>query len=224
MIDIVVSDDPALPVLEKVAEEIAYRWGDWLPFEDAYQSAWVWRISHPTVVQTYLDDEDMKRGMNGLERHVRDYLLALARKEKAAICGYSVDDEVFYTPAVVAELLPLTLDIEAALLPAAPADSDSGGGRVRNPYGQGDYLASLLDVRRAWVETPFRNDESRLIEARFCEGLEYGHIAASFSLEVDEVKRQIAIGLRRMTNHLGGFPGRLCAVDCPDCIERTTDL
>ena len=62
------------------------------------------------------------------------------------------DAQVFYSEEQVAEILPLTFDIPAAMLAAAAPDKESGG-RSRNPYGQGDYLVTLIDIRRAWQRT-----------------------------------------------------------------------
>ena len=38
--------------------------------------------------------------------------------------------------------------------------------------------------------------------------------------EVDEVKKRVAMGLRRLSNYLGGLPARQCPNDCPDCKQR----
>lgn len=211
IIEIPVSNDPVLYVIERTAADLAGR--GWVPFEDLYQEGWVWRLSHPVTVQALVDE-----GGRALDQRIRGYLTEFWRREKAAVSGYSVDDEAFYTPETVAKLLPLTLDIEAALISAR--DSDSDGGRVRNPHGQGDFLTSLIDVSTAWTRTKFRGSEARLIEMHFCDGMEYEHIAGSTAMSVDDVKKRIAVGLRRMVNHLGGWPGRACPADCPDCIER----
>jgi hypothetical protein len=206
--------DPALPILERAAAEVAYHYKDFVSEEDLYQEAWLWRLRHPKLVESHLGKE--RPDVSGLQRLVRSYLEALARREKAACRGYHPDDESFYSPAVIAELLPMTLDIEAALLPAAA--SDDAPGRGSNPHGQGDFVASLLDVRDAWINTAFRGDEARLIEARFCDDMAWGHIAASFGLKEEDVKRKVSVGLRRMSEHLGGLPSRGCPSGC-ECRE-----
>jgi hypothetical protein len=207
--------DPALAVLEKAALSVAYSYKDWISEADLYQSAWEWRLRHPVLVSSFMDREE-GADVKGLERVIRSYLESVGRKEKALACGYHPDDEMFYRPAVIAELLPMVFDIEASLLPAAP--SDDAPGRGSNPHGQGDFVASLLDVRQAWLTTPFRGDESRMIEARYVDDMEWDHLAASFGVEVEDAKRTVAIGLRRMANQLGGLPARACSVDC-ECKE-----
>ena len=209
--------DPALEVLSAAAHAVHYHFEDYVDNDDLYHEAWVWRLQHPLLVSSFLDKEQLD--VNGLQRVVEGYLTSLARRERALTLGYHPDDEQFYTPRVVAELLPLTLDIESALLPSAASDG-AGGAKSKNPHGQSDFVASLLDVRRAWIETAFRRDEARLIEAHFIDDMTYEHISASFGLDVEEVKKRIAIGLRRMSEYLGGLPARQCPSDCPDCNPR----
>jgi hypothetical protein len=203
--------DPALEVLAIAAESVAYKYSDYVSEETMYQDAWEWRMRHLTLVASFLDKEG-GADINGLQRVVKSYLDSVARAEKALVCGYHVDDEAYYRPAVIAELLPICLDIEAALLPSAPVDDAPGRGG--NPHGQGDFVASLLDVREAWTSTAFRGDEMQLIKARFVEDLEWGHIAASFGIDVETAQKRVAIGLRRMAERLGGLPSKSCPAGC----------
>lgn len=211
-----VYSDPALEVLAKAASDVAYRFGDFISEHDLYQEAWLWRLRHPTLVKSFLEPAEGQPDMSGLNRVVRSYLESVARKERALCRGYHPDDETYYSPKVVAELLPMVFDIEAALLPAAA--SDDAPGRGSNPHGQGDFVASLLDVRNAWITTAFRGDEARLIESRFVDDMSWEHIAASFQIDVEDAKRTVSIGLRRMSERLGGLPPRACRVDC-ECRE-----
>lgn len=208
--------DPALEVLERAAGAVAYHYKDYIGEDDLYQTAWVWRLRHPVLVKSFLEPEEGEPNVSDLERVVKSYLQSVARKEKALFCGYHQDDECFYSPKVVAELLPLVFDIEAALLPSAP--TDDAPGRGSNPHGQGDFVTSLLDVREAWTNTAFRGDEMQLIRARYIEDLEWAHVAASFGIELEDAQRRVAIGLRRMSEFLGGLPPKTCPVAC-ECKE-----
>jgi len=207
--------DPALEVLARAAESVAYKYDDFVSFETMYQEAWEYRIRHVTLVASFLNREEGP-DMRGLERVIRSYLESVARSEKALVSGYHVDDEAYYTPKVVAELLPLCLDIEAALLPSAP--TDDAPGRGGNPHGQGDFVTSLLDVREAWTTTAFRGSEMQYINAHFVEDMSWELIAATYGVDVEEVQRRTAIGLRRMSEALGGLPSKQCAATC-ECRE-----
>lgn len=203
--------DPALEVLARAAESVAYKYDDYVSAETMYEDAWLWRIRHVALVSSFLDKEE-GADMRGLEKVVRSYLESVARAEKALVCGYHTDDEAYYTPRVVAELLPVCLDIEAALLPSAP--TDDAPGRGGNPHGQGDFVTSLLDVREAWTNTAFRGSEMRLIEARYVEDREWPQIAAMYGMEVEDVQRTVSIGLRRLSEFLGGLPSKRCKPGC----------
>lgn len=203
--------DPALEVLARAAESISYKYDDYVSPETMYEEAWLWRIRHVALVGSFLEKEG-GADMSGLERVVKSYLDSVARAEKALVCGYHVDDEAYYTPRVVAELLPVCLDIEAALLPSAP--TDDAPGRGGNPHGQGDFVTSLLDVREAWTSTAFRGSEMSYIKSRYVEDQPIELIAASFGTTVEQVNRGLAIGLRRMSEYLGGLPSKRCADGC----------
>lgn len=146
-----------------------------------------------------LDNLEELTDVSDLDKVVRAYLETVAREEKAKALGYAPSDEVFYTPMVVAKLLPVALELEDALQPSYDPEADHRGG---GDYG--DFVASLLDVRRAWIGVAFRRDEMRLIEARFVNDWEYDRIAAAYSMDEEEVSKQIARGLRRMVDFLGG--------------------
>jgi DNA-directed RNA polymerase specialized sigma24 family protein len=210
------SNSVAYDVALRCAESVHYHHKDYTTVDDLYQSAWEYLLRHPVMWSQFEEAEDRVMAERTLDRIVMDHLRGIARREKAERSGYHVDDECTYSPKVIAELLPMTFAIESALLPAAA--SDDAPGRGGNPHGQGDFVASLLDVRNAWITTAFRGDEARLIEARFVDDMSVEHIAASFSTTPDEVKKQLARGLRRMVERLGGLPSRGCPGDC-ECRE-----
>ena len=203
--------DPALEVLARAAESVAYKYSDYVSEETMYEDAWLWRIRHVSLVNSFLSKEE-GADVRGLERVVRSYLESVARQEKALVSGYHVDDEAYYTPRIIAELLPMVFDIEAALLPSAP--TDDAPGRGGNPHGQGDFVTSLLDVREAWTNTAFRGSEMQYVKARYVDDMSWDLIAATHSVDVEEVQKRTAIGLRRMSEKLGGLPSKQCAGTC----------
>lgn len=216
VLDINLSLDPALPHLERCSAATERRFLLWVSEEFLYEEAYAWRLRHPVLVDTLLKEGKV----NELERHVMDYLTGVARAEKAKTCGYHPDDESFYTPGVIAQLLPMTLDVAGAVLTAAPPDRDEGG-RTNNPHKQSDFISMLADVARAWATTPLNRTESRVIEMRFLDDMDYDHIAASLQMEKEDVEKAAARGLRRLCDRLGGLPTKKgCPSECIDCEER----
>ena len=126
----------------------------------------------------------------------------MARAEKARILGYHIDDEVFYTPKVIAVLLPTALDLEDALAPTFDPTVEHTGSGGGGHYG--DLATSLIDVRSAWANTAFRGSEMQLIKARYVDDLEWDHIAASYGMTLEAVQLEVIRGLRRLMNTLGG--------------------
>lgn len=150
-----------------------------------------------------LENMEALSNVSDLDRIVRAYLEQVARDEKAKTLGYDPYDEQFYTPAVVGKLLPVALELEDALQPSYDPEAEHRGG---GDYGE--FVASLLDVRRAWIGTAFRGDEMRVLEMRFVQDRPYSQIAAMLNADLEEVEKQASRGLRRMTNFLGGSDPR----------------
>lgn len=150
-----------------------------------------------------LANEEALTDVSDLDKVVRAYLEQVARDEKAKALGYAPSDEQFYTPMVVAKLLPIALELEDALQPSYDPEADHRGG---GDYGE--FVASLLDVRRAWINSAFRNSEMAILKRRFVEDQDWTFIAATLGMEMEEVQKQATRGLRRMVNFLGGTDPR----------------
>lgn len=150
-----------------------------------------------------LANEEALTDVSDLDKVVRAYLESVARDEKAKALGYAPSDEQFYTPMVVAKLLPIALELEDALQPSYDPEADHRGG---GDYGE--FVASLLDVRRAWINSAFRNSEMAILKRRFVEDQDWTFIAATLGMEMEEVQKQATRGLRRMVNFLGGTDPR----------------
>jgi DNA-directed RNA polymerase specialized sigma24 family protein len=56
------------------------------------------------------------------------------------------------------------------------------------------------------------------INAHFVEDMSWELIAATYGVDVEEVQRRTAIGLRRMSEALGGLPSKQCSNSC-ECRE-----
>jgi hypothetical protein len=203
------ANDQALSILLGAAETVHRKYPDCTTIDHLYQEAYVWLLRHPLTVIECLK-EDVK-GARMLNQIVVDYLRSVARADRAALRGYSPDDECFYTPAVIAELLPLTLDLENALRPTVTDDVRTSGGG--DPSTGGDLLVMLLDVRSAWANTPLSNDESEYLNALYMERMDLHHIAGSYQVEVEDVERIVKRGLRKLVDFLGGTPGG-CKKSC----------
>ncbi len=181
--------------------------------DDLYQEAWTWLLRHTQTVTTAL--EDGKVGRRRLNHLVTQHLVAVARADKATQLGYDLDDEAFYTPGVVEELLPLVFSAEALLKPAAEAGSRPSG----DPASGGTWLVTVLDVRRAWVGAALTAKQVAALEGVYRDGIDTRELAAMYATDETEIEKAVKYGLRRMVDFLGGSRGG-CPRTCVDCIER----
>ena len=212
MTEVDVYNDPAMSILVACALDAGQHY-KWVPFDDLYQEAWLWRISHPQLTEKLLEQSS-----SALQRAVNDHLRLVAQRERAQQTGFQVEDPEYYTPRMIGTLLPQALDIIESTAPKGGASDDIRG--AADPHGQSGFLTSLIDVANAWITTSFRRDEQQILRMRYIKDLNWHEIAGSIGLEVEEVKHRAAQGLRRMVWTLGGFRGRSCPVDCPDHVER----
>lgn len=79
-------------------------------WEDCVQEGWVGYMSNR---DDYAERLDTDKGRNYVRLAVRRHIADFARREKAERCGYSVEDEQFYTAGKVRALLPLMLSVYA---------------------------------------------------------------------------------------------------------------
>ena len=205
------NEEALIFTLAAAAKAVAWDYGAWISQEDLQQEAWVWSLRHPLLV-------DKLDGEGKLQHQVRDHLRLIAQREKAARIGYHPDDVEYYTPAMVAHLLPQALDMEEATAPKGGASDDVRG--ASDPHGQSGFLTSLIDVGNAWINTSLFGYEKDAIRLRYVEDLNWFEVADRLGVELEDAKRAVAVGLRRLTDFLGGFRGKSCPSDCPDCAAR----
>lgn len=209
MTDVDVMNDDALNVLMRAAIDASAAY-PWVSFDQFYQEAWIWRVRHPVLTEQLMEQDTLGRQM-------LSHLRLVAQRERAQQTGYHPDDVTYYTPAMIANLLPQSLDIQSTLAPSGATDDARG---ASDPHARSGFLCSLIDVCNAWIVAPFRRDEKQILRLRYIEDLNWGEIAATTGHDMEEVKKRAAQGLRRLVDVLGGWRGRSCPVDCVDCIER----
>lgn len=106
--------------------------------DDLRQECWLWAVEHRGWTRQALTVSDAY-----LVRRLRGVAERYARKEKAARGGYSADDEMYYSTATIANLLPEALDPQA-VTPTGQA-SEIRGSSERYM----EWETSIVDVRGA---------------------------------------------------------------------------
>lgn len=174
---------------------------------------WVW--THPKKAREFLDDE-YQRGTRMLHASMRNHVRDFARKERAGRYGYELEDDMFYSLAMLKGagrgkgLLHYVYDRETW---AKPPPGDEGPRSPGDPAEGNGWLATLVDVHRAVQSLP-RADE-RLLAAHFEQGLTYEQIGSAFPtpVAVSTVSKRIDQVVVKVQDALGGQRPR---VDPPE--------
>lgn len=187
-----------------VARQVHRKYAVYFDSSDLQQELIEWCLKHERKVKEWLNPQldtlerkgNIKQLAKSLNREADKY----CRSRKAKVSGYETRDEVFYTTAMLEELITHMDELEHV------SNSASGNVRVSNggsdPATSNNYLASIMDVRNA-LEKLDPTDQI-LIEMKYQENLTLGQIAAIIELSDTTVSRRIHNALRKMSQSLGG--------------------
>lgn len=177
-------------------------------------AGWEWVKHHQTRVLTAFRDEDVPR----LIRAIGRYLEMAGRREKAARSGYRIEDEAFYPKTLIELALPALWDITLAT--EAPRSPDEGGDgylppkRISDPAEGNNWLATVVDVRNAYMETVLTHDQEMWLGQRYEMNWSTEHIAHRAETSVEVVDQQIDAALRKIQRTLGGERPTGCSSSC----------
>lgn len=172
-------------VINSSAYVIYRRYRQYVDAEDIRQEMWLWAKG-----QSQRKLEQLPIGI--LRRRLRDIGEKYARREKAAKTGYDPDDEVFYSLAMIRNLLPWTVDPELPVLKGVD-DRQTANAR-RQAAGPGMELETIVvDLRKAYNGLTLRDRMILQMQVEF-GGLEPADIDAALR------KMQRALGGRKPTS------------------------
>lgn len=182
------------------ASRSAHRRNPLVDPEDLYQVAAMWCVEHPRKLDEYMTDEDKRRGTKMVITSMTNACKDFARKDRAARCGYHLDDSVYYALKVLKDdLLPAVYDDEMWLSPPT-------GDVVRNDRGDpalgGNWLATLADVSTA-IQLLSKQDQHWL-HLKYKLGWTLERIADECDFSVSTADRRVSAAVRRIQDKLGG--------------------
>lgn len=132
-------------IVAPLVRQCEERYSHYAEADDLGQECAVWWYS-PNA-QKHLREYLQEEGFTRLRRSLWRAMARYAEKEKGHKVGYEPEDQVLYTPAQVAAVLPVALDPEG--LPDGGGVADITGIRAHTNLAEGGgVLASLIDVRR----------------------------------------------------------------------------
>jgi RNA polymerase sigma factor (sigma-70 family) len=187
------------------ARPVHQRFSRFVEFEDLKQSACEYAVRRKDKVSEYLDREDpgaVRQGEAAMITFLRRHCERVARKEKATVLGYRVEDEYFYRPALLEALIKVwgSGDNDSANQVLDPAEM---GGRRKKLANEGnDLLAMIADVDAAMSKLDART--YGIICLRYVNEATLQDIGDQWGISAQRVDQLIERGMRQLVKALGG--------------------
>lgn len=168
--------------------------------QDIAQELWIWALKHPKVVLQFIDREgdELKSGLKGLGKTLYREGDRYCRKEKAALSGYRVSDEYFYSKALIDSLIEADAN-EGKMLVNQVNDQVR---RTKPASEGGDVHAMIADVKRALkVLDP---STEAMLQYHVVDKMSSQQIGDIFEISRQAVDQRIARAYEKMIESLGG--------------------
>lgn len=178
-----------------------------IEFDDLKQSACEFAVKKKRKVIEYLDREDKderRQGETALITMLRRHCDRVARKEKAIALGYQPEDEYFYRPAVIENLIKVwgSGDFDLASQVFDPADM--GQKRKTKVASEGnDLLAMMADIDAAMKSLDPRT--YGVLYLRLVDEMKLADIAKEWEVSPQRVDQIVHRGVRKIIEFLGGY-------------------
>lgn len=168
--------------------------------EDLEQEAWIWVLEHPARVEERKATEDSGLGAYRLGQDLWKVMDVYARKEKAARGGYQPEDELFVSDAVINVVLPCVLKGD----PTPPVREGERVADTSDPAEGGNWLATFMDVQRAWEAADLTGQQRDLLVSYYRDGLTQKDVADILKISQPTVTKRLKRARAKLIDQLGG--------------------
>lgn len=148
MTTLTAADEAAVSSATKI---LRAKYRGYVDYEDVQQELYVWLIANYDRAENWRAQYETRHAERTLIKALRNAGERYCRAEKAAVDGYSTDDEFFYSIPMVADLLQLYFDPEWMIPNGLELTRTSGG---KPPNEGGNLMAMVADVGRAYEALP----------------------------------------------------------------------
>jgi RNA polymerase sigma factor (sigma-70 family) len=200
------------PIVYELAPSVAYaihrRYKHWVERDDITQECIAWAITRNDYITEQMSVEDVKQLEHNEKRiawQMRRAAERYARKEKANKSGYQLMDEAYYETLMLGQLLPFVIAsiIDGKVLEQAQEMIKDGQPRgSSSPAEGGNLLASLIDIKKAYLELDEK--DQAVLRMRHYENATLHQIAKFLECAVSTADRRCTASLRRLQEELGG--------------------
>ena len=189
-------------IASQVSRIVHRKYHTYCDVADVRQELMVWIVRREKKVKQWLDhtvnEEQYRGGVKQLGKTLTRHADRYCRKRKAQSLGYQIDDEAYYSPISLSELLPFVwADVVNTTDSTKPRVS--GGG---NPAEGGNYVIQLFDIRRALEKLD--PQDKIVLQMKFFEQMNYADIAEVLDVSDSTAHRKVDGALRRLNHRLGG--------------------
>ena len=172
---------------------------EFIPLPDLINEGVVWALEHPKKIELWR--EKGKYGENLLRFSIKQACLSLIGKERRRIYQLEKGDIVYYTPAIVKEVLPDIFDMDDWLT-GSTNDSERVSGTSRPSEGN-TRLATVIDVKSGF-EALSDEDKALLRDLYEDGGVTHQVLAATLDVNEKTIQRREQRALQRLVDKLGG--------------------
>lgn len=200
------------PIVYELAPSVSYaihrRYKHWVERDDITQECIAWAITRNTYITEQMSVEDTKQLEYNQKRiawQMKRAAERYARKEKANKSGYQLQDEAYYETLMLGQLLPFVIGsiIDGTVLEQAQEMIKDGQPRgSSSPAEGGNLLASLIDIKKAYLELDEK--DQAVLRMRHYENATLQQIASFLECAVSTADRRCTASLRRLQDELGG--------------------
>lgn len=200
------------PIVYELAPSVSYaihrRYKHWVERDDITQECIAWAITRNTYITEQMSVEDTKQLEYNQKRiawQMKRAAERYARKEKANKSGYQLQDEAYYETLMLGQLLPFVIGsiIDGTVLEQAQEMIKDGQPRgSSSPAEGGNLLASLIDIKKAYLELDEK--DRAVLRMRHYENATLQQIASFLECAVSTADRRCTASLRRLQDELGG--------------------
>jgi len=192
----------ATDIASQVARIVHRKYHTYFDVSDVRQELLVWIVRREEKVRSWLDhtegEEQYRGGVRQLGKTLTRHADKYCRRRKAQQLGYQLDDEAYYTPISLSELLPFVWS-DVVETRDASKPRVSGGG---NPAEGGNYVIQLFDIRKALEKLD--PQDKVILQMKFFEQFTFDEIATTLGISDSTAHRKVDGALRRLNNNLGG--------------------
>jgi RNA polymerase sigma factor (sigma-70 family) len=200
------------PIVYELAPSVAYaihrRYKNWVERDDITQECIAWAITRNDYITEQMSVEDPKELEHNQRRiayQMRRAAERYVRKEKATKSGYQLMDEAYYETLMLGQLLPFVISsiVSGTVLEQAQEMIKDGQPRgSSSPAEGGNLLASLIDIKKAYLELDEKDQVA--LRMRHYDNATLHQIAAFLECAVSTADRRCTNSLRRLQEKLGG--------------------